>query len=38
MFAFVVRKLRWLVKVPGAPQIFDAMLLGATGLFHPKRK
>jgi hypothetical protein len=37
IFAFVVRKLRWLAKVPGAPQIFDAMLLGATGLFHPAR-
>jgi hypothetical protein len=37
IFAFVVRKLRWLAKVPGAPQVFDAMLLGATGLFYPTR-
>jgi luciferase-like monooxygenase len=37
IFAFVVRKLRWLAKMPGAPQIFDAMLLGSTGLFHPAR-
>jgi len=37
MFAFVVRKLAWLAKVPGAPQVFDALLLGATGLFHPAR-
>jgi luciferase-like monooxygenase len=37
MFAFVVRKLRWLAKVPGAPQVFDAILLGATGLFYPAR-
>jgi hypothetical protein len=29
--------LKWLARIPGAPQIFDAMLLGATGLFHPAR-
>jgi hypothetical protein len=29
--------LKWLGRIPGAPQIFDAMLLGATGLFYPKR-
>jgi hypothetical protein len=29
--------LKWLARVPGAPQIFDAMLLAATGLFYPKR-
>jgi hypothetical protein len=37
IFAFVVRWLKWLARVPGAPQIFDAILLGATGLFHPAR-
>jgi hypothetical protein len=29
--------LKWFAHIPGAPQIFDAMLLGATGLFHPAR-
>jgi hypothetical protein len=29
--------LKWLARIPGAPQIFDAMLLGATGLFYPAR-
>jgi Family of unknown function (DUF5519) len=37
MFAFVVRKLRWLAKVPGAPQVFDAALLIATALLRPAR-
>jgi Family of unknown function (DUF5519) len=29
--------LKWLARIPGAPQIFDAMLLAATGVFHPSR-
>jgi hypothetical protein len=29
--------LKWLARIPGAPQVFDAMLLGATGLFYPAR-
>jgi len=29
--------LKGLAPIPGAPQIFDTMLLGATGLFHPAR-
>jgi hypothetical protein len=37
IFAFVVRNLRWLAKVPGAPQIFDAALLISTALFSPNR-
>jgi hypothetical protein len=37
IFAFVVRRLRWLARVPGAPQIFDAVLLVATALFSPRR-
>src|SRR4051794_16050841 len=37
VFAFAVRRLKWLARIPGAPQIFDAMLLGATGLFYPAR-
>jgi len=36
-FAFAVRRLKWLAAIPGAPQIFDALLLGATGLFFPAR-
>ena len=37
IFAFAVRRLKWLAAIPGAPQIFDAMLFGATALFHPAR-
>jgi hypothetical protein len=37
IFAFVVRKLRWFAKVPGAPQVFDAALLLSTALLHPRR-
>ncbi|HXM32841.1 MAG TPA: luciferase family protein [Chthoniobacterales bacterium] len=37
IFAFVVRHLRWLGKVPGAPQVFDAALLLSTALLHPRR-
>ena len=33
VFAFVVRKLRWLARVPLFPQIFDTMLLVATAFF-----
>jgi len=33
IFAFVVRRLRWLARVPLLPQIFDTMLLAATALF-----
>jgi hypothetical protein len=29
--------LKWLARIPGAPHFFDAMLIGATGLFWPKR-
>jgi hypothetical protein len=27
--------LKWLAKIPGAPQVFDAILLAATALFRP---
>jgi len=37
IFAFVVRHLRWLTRVPGAPQVFDAALLLSTALFRPRR-
>src|ERR1041385_1228683 len=37
IFSFAVRRLKWLARIPGAPQVFDAMLLGATGLFYPAR-
>jgi len=33
IFAFVVRRLRWLARVPLFPQVFDTMLLVATALF-----
>ena len=37
IFAFAVRRLKWLAAIPGAPQIFDAMLFTSTALFHPAR-
>jgi hypothetical protein len=37
IFAFVVRNFRWLAKLPGAPQLFDAALLVSTALFSPSR-
>lgn len=37
IFAFVVRHLRWLGRVPGAPQLLDAFLLTGTLLLHPRR-
>jgi hypothetical protein len=37
IFAFIVRHFRWLAKVPGAPQVFDASLLISTALFFPSR-
>ena len=37
IFDFVVRRLKWCAAIPGAPQVFDALLLGSTGLFHPAR-
>ena len=37
MFIFVVRYLRWLARIPGLPQFFDALLLADTCLFHRAR-
>ena len=37
MFQFVVRRLRWLARVPLAPQIFDALLLTWTAIFHREK-
>ena len=37
IFAFAVRRLKWLAAIPGAPQVFDAMLLISTALFYPAR-
>lgn len=37
MFAFVVRRLGWLARVPLAPQVFDAFLVAGTALFHRRR-
>lgn len=34
IFAFVVRKLRWLARTPFFPQFFDALLLLGTALFN----
>ena len=37
IFEFAVRRLKWLAAIPGAPQIFDAMLFSSTALFYPAR-
>ena len=37
MFKFVVRKLRWLARIPVLPQLFDAGLMVATMLFDRPR-
>lgn len=37
IFRFVVHRLRWLARVPGLPQLFDAALLAWTWLAHPAR-
>src|SRR3954470_20370406 len=37
IFEFVVHRLKWLARIPGAPQIFDAMLFALTGLCRPRR-
>jgi hypothetical protein len=29
--------LKWLARIPGAPQVFDTMLLATTALIHPQR-
>lgn len=34
VFHFVVRHLRWLARIPFAPQLFDAFLLSWTAIFH----
>jgi hypothetical protein len=36
-FEFVVRRLRWLARIPLAPQIFDSLLLAWTTFRHPNR-
>src|SRR2546423_14397690 len=37
LFYFVVRHLHWLSRVPGLPQLFDALLLTGTCLTHRSR-
>jgi len=37
IFSFIVRRLRWLARVPLVPQVFDAFLLAWTALFHHER-
>ena len=34
IFEFIVRRLRWLARVPLAPHVLDALLLVWTALFH----
>jgi len=37
VFRFAVKHLRWLARVPGFPQCFDALLVMWTVLFHRQR-
>src|SRR5438093_633132 len=37
IFEFIVRRLRWLARVPLAPEFFDALLLAWTALFQRGR-
>lgn len=37
MFRFIVRRLRWLARIPGFPQFFDAALLVWTAWWHRPR-
>lgn len=36
MLRFVVRYFRWMARVPFATQLFDALLLAWTAVFHPQ--
>jgi hypothetical protein len=37
MFRFIVQHFRWLSRIPGFPQFFDALLLAWTALVHRQR-
>jgi hypothetical protein len=37
IFGFVVRRLHWMARVPGAPHLFEAFLLAWTAVFHRQR-
>ena len=37
IFRFVVRRLRWLARIPLLPQLFDALLLVITAVTAPKK-
>ena len=37
MFYFIVNNFRWLARVPGLPQLFDALLLMGTCVFRRSR-
>jgi hypothetical protein len=37
VFHFVVRRLRWLIGIPGFPHLFDSLLLAWTSLAKPSR-
>jgi hypothetical protein len=36
-FGFVVRRMRWIARIPGAPHFFDAVLLAWTALLQKER-
>ena len=37
IFEFIVRRLRWLARVPLVPHVFDALLLTCTALFQREK-
>jgi hypothetical protein len=37
IFEFVVRRLHWMARIPGAPHLFEAFLLVGTAMFHRPR-
>src|SRR5947209_12039414 len=37
LFGLAVARLKWLGRIPGLPQLFDAMLFALTGLLRPRR-
>jgi hypothetical protein len=38
VFAWIVRHLRWVARMPGSTHLFDAALFAATAIFHPRRR
>jgi hypothetical protein len=37
-FGWIVRRLRWLARIPGVPHFFDTLLFLWTAIFHPRRR